>query len=69
MKVPHYIACYQHRRLRKTVKATHCGLENRSSDPGHGVRNEIIAVMERFAASGYSFLPTFRDSACSIFKV
>ena len=44
------------------MKATHCGLENRSSDPGQGVRNEIIAVMERFAESGCSFLPTFRDS-------
>ena len=59
MKVPHFMTCCQDRRLRKTVKATHCGLENRSSDPGQGVRNEIIAVMERFAASGCSFLPTF----------
>lgn len=44
------------------MKATLCGLENRSSDPGKEVRNEIIVVMERFAESGCNFLPTFRDS-------
>lgn len=52
------------------MKATHCGQENRSSDPGQGVRNEIIAVMERFAASGCSFFADVsRQLVCSIFKV
>ena len=46
------------------MKATHCGQENRSSDPGQGVRNEIIAVMERFAASGCSFFCRRFETAC-----
>jgi hypothetical protein len=60
-KLRHYIACCQDRRLNKTVKAMRCGLENRSLDSCRGVRNEIIAVTERWAESVSDFLQTFRD--------